>query len=277
MKFWDQDKAEELQRKGAKIKKYWLHDDVFKSTFFDASSVFIPDGETYLVEVLDSVHDKIKNEKVLHILEHIREEEIAHSKVHTAYNRMIEMEGYEIEGYRKKLKRIFWFVDKTFSVKSKLAFCAAFEHITATGAVLAVNKKIMSKGVDERMKEVWLWHFFEEIDHRSNMFDIYQYLGGGYFRRVLVMSYVASSFLYHAARIQVGLLYQSGNLFNWKVQADGIKFCWGPKGFYITAIQMILRYLKPGFHPSQIEYAKKLESSIHRYPIEETLVGYFPK
>jgi predicted metal-dependent hydrolase len=268
--------AKQLKDDKTKIQKFWLHNDIFKSTFFDASSIFIPDGETYLVTVLDSVHSEIKNEKVKHILEHLREEEIAHSKVHTAYNRMIRDEGYEIDGYQKNLQKIFRFVQRWFSVKSKLAFCAAFEHITATGAILAVNKKVMNEGVDDRMREVWMWHFCEEIDHRSNMFDIYLHLGGGYFRRVIVMAYVAISFLYHAARIHMGLLYQSGNLFKWQVQKDGLIFCWGKNGFYFTAIWMIVKYFKPGFHPNEIHYEKDLEPEIHRYPIEDKLISYFP-
>ena len=276
MAFWNNKKIESLKQHHTSIKKFWFHDDIFKSIFFDTASVLIPSVEEYIVSLLGKIRNRITDQKIAVELEKLVEEESAHAKVHNSYNKMLKTEGYQISGYEKSIQHLYGFLDQHLSLKSRLAFCAAVEHFTASSALWAIDKKVMETGLDERMRKVWFWHFFEEIDHRSNMFDIYRSLGGGYLRRCLAMLMAATLLFQYNFRVRSGLLRQNGFGFNLKLRYRGFKFLWGKNGVNSNVLISILKYLTPGFHPSKINFTKVLAKNIHRYPIEEELMSYFP-
>ena len=82
-KFWDNRKANLFSRKHIPINKYWFHDDVLKSAFFDSNSIAIPIAEEYIVKLLNHVTPNIKDQKLLKRKELLAEEESAHFKRNT--------------------------------------------------------------------------------------------------------------------------------------------------------------------------------------------------
>ena len=275
-KFWDNRKANLFSRKHIPINKYWFHDDVLKSAFFDSNSIAIPIAEEYIVKLLNHVTPNIKDQKLLKRKELLAEEESAHALVHTSYNRMLEQEGYRVKHYRESLVRLRGRAERHLSQKWQLAFCASLEHLTACTGLIILEKGVIETGVDERMRKVWLWHSLEEMDHRDIMFDIYKYFGGGYLRRVAMMMFLATLVLWEQFKIRNGLLWQSGHFFDWGVRKNSWKFLWGKNGFHRHMAEELLKWMHPNFHPLQIKYQKALEYRIHRYPIEEELASYFP-
>lgn len=275
MAIWNNRKIRTLDERGVPIQKFWFHDKIFKSTYFDASSIVVPLAEKYIISLLDGVSDKIENSHIKQELVELREEENAHSQVHDRYNEMLEAEGYKIKHYQRKILRLDRFLNRHLSLKSRLAFCASVEHLTASSSLLSLKKKVLESGVDERMRKVWTWHFFEEIDHRANMFDIYQSFGGGYFRRTLIMAAVAVMFMYYSFIIRNGLLWQSGNFFNLNARWEGLKFLWGKNGFHKNFMYPLALYFLPGFHPNKIKYPEDIDRRAHRYRIEEDLMQLF--
>lgn len=276
-KFWDERKVKSLRRHRTPIKKFWFHDDIFKSTVFDSGSVWIPAAEEYIVKLLEKIGPQIKDEQLLKAKDRLLEEEAAHAFMHTHYNKMLEHEGYDIEHYKHISQPVFNFLDKYCSLKTQAAYCAAIEHLTACASLLAMELGVLETGIDERMRKVWSWHYLEEIDHRVIMFDIYQYFGGGYLRRIVMMALVLITFVRYEIRVRNSLLYQGGHWFDWSVHKSGWNFMWGKPGFRRTMIWAIAKYFNPMFHPSQIKYPKALEKSAHRYPIEKELASYFPQ
>jgi hypothetical protein len=150
------------------------------------------------------------------------------------------------------------------------------EHFTASISLYCLGNKQIFDGVDERMKKVWLWHFTEEVDHRSAIFDVYRNMGGGYVRRAIVMALMlVMSGLQHFQTYQ-GLLWQSGHFFDPRVRWNELRFLWGRDAFVLKMAIPFLRYFTPGFHPGRIDLGPDLRHEIHRRPIEQELAAYFP-
>ncbi len=276
MKFWDNKKIKSLKSKHIRIQKYWFHDDIFKSAFFDTASILIPNAEDFIVTLIKKISPLITDKKLMKERDLLIEEESAHSQVHNRYNKMLENEGYIVKHYEKSLERFQQFVHRHLSLKSQLAFCAGVEHMTACMSVLAIDKGIIDKGIDERMRKVWLWHFLEEIDHRHVTFDIYRYMGGGYVRRILIMFLVMVVFTWYNIRIRTGLLHQGGHFAKLGVHVSGLKFLWGKNGFHRGLIHPMIFYFSPFFHPNKIQYKELSKHAVHRYRIEGELISYFP-
>src|SRR6185369_1753097 len=113
-------------------------------------------------------------------IETIMHEETAHAKVHDAFNVYLESVGLPVQKHLQSSKRIMAFLYKHFSLRTRLALCAALEHFTASGARQVLDHGVFEgEGVDERMDRVWTWHALEELDHRAAVFDVYLATGGG--------------------------------------------------------------------------------------------------
>lgn len=64
---------------------------------------------------------------------------------------------------------------RTLSQRRQLAATVALEHFTAMMAGYMLEyPNIMFKGLSENMKNLWLWHAVEEIEHKHVAFDVYQ-------------------------------------------------------------------------------------------------------
>jgi len=250
MRLWDEEKLKSLSVGRVPIKKFWFHDDAFKSTFFDASSVLIPEPEHYLAHLVGPLELDGKDADLEKRRSILIEEEKAHAKVHERYNKMLEQEGYRIRRYQGLPAAVHGFFDRHLSLKSRLALCAAIEHFTVSISVYCLNNDRIFDGVDERMKKVWLWHFMEETEHRSATFDVYRNKGGGYFRRSLVMALMLVVSGLHHWRTYQGLLYQSGHFFSPRTRWNELKFLLGRNMFVFKMAIPFLRYFNPSF-PSE--------------------------
>src|SRR6185369_4184993 len=107
MKFWNNKKVESLNRHKTPIKKFWFHDDIFKSTVFDSGSVWIPAAEEYIVKLLQKIGPHIKDEQLAKAKDRLLEEECAHAFVHSHYNKMLKQEGYDLKNYEHISQHVF--------------------------------------------------------------------------------------------------------------------------------------------------------------------------
>jgi predicted metal-dependent hydrolase len=274
--FWNNQLIERLRRKRKTIPKHWFAGSIFKSSFFDTTSICIPIIEDFVRRTSEQALPYIKDREMLKEARHLIEEEGAHSEVHTSYNKLLRNEGYDILRYEKLAESLVKFADKYLSLKSKLAISTCAEYLTGIGGIFVIDHGVLNEGVDERMKKVWLWHLLEEIDHRNACFDLYINLGGGYFRRVIAMTTVVIISFFSHLYSHLGLLRKGGNLFNPGVHLEGFSFWWGKNGLWKLAFPFLAFY-RPNFHPSQIKIRDILGQKAHRYRFEEELKTYFPK
>jgi predicted metal-dependent hydrolase len=102
------------------------------------------------------------------------------------------------------------------------------------------------------MKSLFEWHFAEEIEHKAVAFDVFQSISGNYFLRILAAVCVFPIFYLLITFGTIYLLFFDGKLFSRSTwQAAFNHFLFEDKVFFKTW-RFFLEYLKPGFHPWQI-------------------------
>lgn len=245
------------------------------STLFNGASITIPDGERFVIRAAEDALPHCSPE-LKKIAAHLMEEEAAHAKVHDAYNMYLRDRGYPVDRYVEKAKRATHFSNHHASLLTRLAICAAIEHLTAISSRQALENKFFEReDVDPRMKRVWMWHATEELDHRSSAFDLYQALGGGYVRRIYAALLIGVFLFYiHVACIGA-LLKQEHMLWNWRAWKAASPYLFGKRGIYAHFIPDLLFYYVPNFHPSKLPLSHKLQERLQHYPIESELAEYF--
>ena len=254
-----------------KIPQFWLDNSRVKSIFFDSGSVAIPEAERFLVVAVHRVLDKYKVKESEEIRRLLLEEE-NHSSVHDFYNAHLER-YYRIHTLVRLERFQTAFFQRLLSAKQCLAIGVCIEHFTAILS-RALPAYFEDRSVHNKLREVWLWHSYEELDHRDIAFDLYKEIGGGYFRRIVTMALSTFIFMFNRVLATTFLMHQSRDLYSLKSHRELRKFLWGKDGFYRKCFKEYLMFYRPSFHPSQIDISE-LEEKVKYYDLKDTFIDYF--
>lgn len=268
--------AEEMQREGEPIRTWWYKDNILLSLFLNAGSAGIPDAERFVYETVQEAAAQHEFPDLGRAIQNIIHEEMAHSRVHDAYNEYVRATGLDIDGYIEQGRRILAFLKRRCSLKTRLAIASTIEHFTASMAKQVLDVGLLEgEDVDERMDRVWTWHALEEIDHRETVFDVYQAMGGGFVRRVCAALLATGIFLYMQPVGVLSFMRQRGVLWNLRVWRTGLPLLFGRKGVYRHLLIDWLRLFWPTFRPTDIPISNQLQKQLHHYHVESELISYF--
>ena len=126
----------------------------------------------------------------------------------------------------------------------------ALEHFTAILAERIINDTEDREAMHPAIRPLWVWHALEETEHKAVAFDVYRAVGGGYLRRVLVMSLTTIVFIGVAAYFQARLLAADPAPFSLRDYLGGFDHLWGRRGAFRKLIPHYLAYYRPSFHPN---------------------------
>lgn len=224
----------------------------------------LPEGEramsAALAEALPLISDPRLREEVTGFVG----QEAVHASSHEGAREHLARLGLPVGPVARKMD---WLVDRVLGdhgltgrakhawLCERLGLFAAMEHYTAVvGEWLLGADHLERRGMHPVMLDLIRWHGAEEVEHRNVAFDAFMHVDGGYARRVrtaLIASFTLAvlfvgtgRYLYNADPTRD----KGGHWLRELVSATrrGVT----PKlSIFLTEIP---KYLRPGFHPSQM-------------------------
>ena len=89
-------------------------------------------------------------------------------------------------------------VGKEMQERIGLSITAALEHYTASIAETVLKHPDISEGMPEDMRQMFMWHAAEEIEHKSVAFDVFtDVAGGSYGERMIGFAFGSAYLLYY--------------------------------------------------------------------------------
>lgn len=228
----------------------------FISQYFNAMSLFFPEGEQFFIDTVRYYRDKgrIKDPKLLEEVKGFIGQEAMHGREHRAYNEALAAAGYPAQELEAKAVALLNFGRKVLPRADQLASTIALEHFTAIMAEVLLTHSETLEGAPPQMAALWRWHAIEETEHKAVAYDVYQAVKGGlrgYLRRCLVMLSVSALFIWQTLYTHFQLLKHDGLHRDWRGWRVFLRFLF----IYPGALRKIalpwLGYFKPGFHPWQ--------------------------
>lgn len=236
--------------------RWWLGGDPVASAWHNSLSLTFPMGEAFFIDSVRPFRDKVPPRLAAQIDAFVRQE-ANHTREHVAFNRQVEKAGYDVSAMYDWIRaRMAETRDKP--PVAQLCITAALEHFTAIFAHQMLKHPRAFQGASEEARRMWLWHAIEEVEHKAVAYDTYLHVTRDmkprkrWSIRCLVFLNVSRNFVRYRSRDTLALMRQDGIT---GVRAV-LRLLWylaGRPGVLRRVFPMWLSYLKPGFHPWDLD------------------------
>ncbi|KJK59978.1 metal-dependent hydrolase [Saccharothrix sp. ST-888] len=244
---------------------HWIPDEPMATHTINVLHLLLPEGERWFIRVFKDALPMIRDEQLREeVLGFIGQESI-HAEAHQEVLDHLLTQGLDPRPYVRQVSWLFHRIlgEKTGltarqrreNIIERVAFVAAIEHFTAFLGNWALN----SPGLDRAkahptMLDLLRWHGAEEVEHRSVAFDLMVHLDPGYLRRVRGMA-VSGPLLVHLWVRGVRFLLAADPVLQGRIRPTwreaGLNSRRGLLPDPVRSIRSGLRYLRPGYHPTQ--------------------------
>jgi predicted metal-dependent hydrolase len=238
---------------GPDVPRAWFGGSPLSTALANGMNLVFPAGERFFIRSVRSYQDRIDDPGLRERVAGFSGQEAQHQRAHLAAFKMLEAQGYEVESWLRWYERMgYEVIEPRTSPAFRLATTAALEHLTATFGELALDSEMLDR-VHPTMRDLLRWHAAEEIEHRDVAFDVFQAVDGRWIVRVgvfLMAVTVLGAFWASGTR---HLLRQDppAKRSDRRVERTELRAFWRRNGPRFA--KNVLSYLKPGFHPRQME------------------------
>lgn len=160
------------------------HDPAFAITM-NKVSFFAIGFEKYICQAMRDAEALISDPRVLQEAKDFRAQEGLHSMAHRKHAKALIAQTPALQA---ALDRSIALYDELYAaepLKYHLAYTGGLESIfTPSFRLMLDNREPLFSGGDTRVASLFLWHFCEEIEHRSSGLMIYDHVYGNYWYRV---------------------------------------------------------------------------------------------
>ncbi|MGN6104499.1 MAG: metal-dependent hydrolase, partial [Kofleriaceae bacterium] len=232
----------------------WCSEDAFTTTFLSALSLLFPDGEKFFVESLKQIRERVHSPELRARIAGFLGQEAMHGRGHRALDELFVAHGFDaVPGLERQVRGFLKTVRRVLPPMSQVAATCALEHFTALLAEALLRDNRLRDEIHPSVRTLWVWHAFEESEHKAVAYDAYQEAGGGYARRVAMMVVATWVFFTVHMLVHARLMQQRGILGKPWRWLHGIRRMWLSPGYFTRLVPAYFSYYKPGFHPDDRE------------------------
>ncbi len=254
----------------AGVRRYWAADNRILTHALNAFHVIIPAGERFFMQAVQLATDQIEDEAFAAEVRAFIGQEGWHSKVHTGFWQVLEEQGMPVTRFRNMYDRLGVDLLQTrlgdrLSIATKLSITAALEHYTAILSEIFFDDDFPMEQFDEVLADLHRWHALEELEHKTVAFDLLQQVDPSY--RTRVLGFVVANLLIAGFGLLGFITFAAGDR---KLLSDGLGKLLGDLRIignpsFRRALRPALDYLRPGFHPDQIEDPASVKPFLARF------------
>lgn len=260
------------------MRHFFVLGDIPHSHLVAMLSAIFPPGEESFIRSVRRVSDQITDPDLKKRVAGFIGQESVHGQEHRHLNEKLVTMGYPLVQlflFPKDSRRQRWLVkyENRHSALGHLAWTAAAEHYTATLATRVLSSaEIQAIPGDPEVRHLLNWHAVEESEHKSVAFDVYRAAGGPEDLRIAVMKR-----MYYMTLPLVALGVFASILTDpraWrpiKAIRQAVHLMRGP---LVKGLMPELKvYMRPGFHPNDIDTSELEAEWRQKLFGDETTVG----
>lgn len=178
------------------LPRHWYGGDPVTTHAVNALNLIFPDGERFFVRSVARFADRVTDPALQADVQAFIQQEAEHGRAHATQVEVLEAQGFEVRewlrGYREQIRR----QERTLPARWNLAVTVALEHLTASFATFAFEKRFLDEA-HPAMRDLLYWHAAEELEHRAVAFEVHRAAGGGWLERGIGMAIALATLVRH--------------------------------------------------------------------------------
>jgi uncharacterized protein len=222
------------------------------SQIANAGSLAMPYLEPYLIETMKQAKERIGDPELLKDVDLYIAQEATHFRQHQQWNKRLADMGYaSVPKHEAQLREDYDAFAKNRSFTFNIAYAEGFEAMGLTvGHMLVEDREYLFKGADPAVASMILWHFVEEIEHKTVTFDVFKALDGRYAWRVYGLLYATTHIFFRTWQAYRQMLIEDGR---WHHVSNRLKLYRLLARMFGKLLPRLARILKPSYDPRQVE------------------------
>ena len=148
-------------------------------------SFFAIGFEKYICQAMNDAESLISDPRILQECKNFRVQESIHSVAHRKHCKALVAQTPALQAAIDRSVALYDELYAAETLKYHLAYVGGLESIfTPSFKLMLDNRDPLFLGGDTRVASLFLWHFCEEIEHRSSGLAVYDHVYGNYWYRV---------------------------------------------------------------------------------------------
>lgn len=243
---------------------YFRGQSPLMSHLLTALSMTFPDGEQFFVHSVRNVRDRVTDPQLQKDISAFIGQEAMHSQAHARFNAGIQAEDYRLQDFEPQMQAGMATL-RTRSPRRQLAATVAYEHFTALIAAHLLSRPQLFDGFDDNLRQLWLWHALEELEHKAVAFNVYQAVFGNgpesLAQRRRSMRTVSVGFVMGVATMTGNLLWQDrkASLGSPRKLLLNVRDAAYLADMVVRTLPHYLAFYRAGFHPDEVDHGGLIE------------------
>ncbi|WP_432124272.1 metal-dependent hydrolase [Streptomyces sp. C10-9-1] len=248
-----------------RLPMHWVPGRPTATHVINVLHLLLPEGERWFVRTFQEALPLVRDEELKEAVLGFTGQEAMHAEAHQGVLDHLLAAGLDPAPYIRQVEFVFRRVlgerpqptagRAREHVVERVAVIAAVEHFTAFLGDWVLNAEALDRaGADPTMLDLLRWHGAEEVEHRSVAFDLLRHLDPGYARRLRTFL-IGGPVLVHLWIRGVRFLMAADPTLppgagpTWRAYREAARE--GLLPGLGRMVRFAVRYLRPGYHPSQ--------------------------
>jgi predicted metal-dependent hydrolase len=221
------------------------------SHIVNAGSLAMPYLEPYLIDTMRQARAKLTDPALIADIDLYIGQEAAHYRQHQQFNKRLAELGYaSVPRMEAVLKADYQRFARERSFAFNLAYAEGFEAMAlAIGHMLVADRDYLFRDGEAAVGSLILWHFVEEIEHKSATYDIFAALDGRYIWRIYGLLYATIHIMARTRQGYAAMMAEDGLWANWRQRLALYRLLLRIGG---RLLPRLLRIMVPGYDPRRV-------------------------
>jgi uncharacterized protein len=165
--------------------RYWANGSVVLTHLLNTYTVLVPDNEKFYIRVLSSCSDKLSDPRIERDLLDFCRQESLHGVAHRKHWAALCAADPSTEKFTRWVNWLLYDVMEKLQPKPvRVSVVAAIEHINASMGHAFLKANLLENS-DPDLRDLFYWHFAEEIEHKAVAHDVLEHTYPGYLIRLM--------------------------------------------------------------------------------------------
>lgn len=232
----------------------WRKGDRKVTHFYNALSIFFPEGERFFIHAVRHFRSQITDPELREAVTAFIGQEAMHGREHTDYNNAMTQAGLPADRLEGVVVSLLEDIKRRTPAQLQLSVTIALEHLTAILADALLTHPDWIERSDSHYRSLWRWHALEETEHKAVAFDVYDRIFGRGFRAYAVRcaGHLGANAIFWpmVLAFHIRLIAADRDAPRLRGWGETLNILWNPRsGFFPSIVRPWLSYFRRDFHP----------------------------